>query len=469
MAEEAFDLIVIGAGPGGYVAAIRASQLGLKVACIDKRSTLGGTCLNVGCIPSKALLQSSELYHQASHEFANHGIEAKVSLKLGDMMSRKDKIVADLTKGIAFLFKKNKVTAYEASARIDSATQISLIDGKDKGQVLQTKRILIATGSESTPLAGLEIDEKDIVTSTGAIAFDKVPEHLLVIGAGVIGLELGSVWLRLGAKVTVVEYLDRILPGMDDDIAKNFQRIMQKQGMEFKLGHKVTGVTKSGKKGLIAKIEAAKGGDALEIAADKVLVAIGRRPYLQGLGLSELGIVQDKRGFISVGHDYQTNIAGIYAIGDCIPGPMLAHKAEDEGVVVAEIMVGQKPHINYDAIPGVIYTYPEVAVVGKTEAQLKEAGIDYTKGSFPLLANSRAKANSATDGMVKVLADAKTDRLLGCHIISPNAGEMVHEAVAILEFGGSAEDMARLSHAHPTYSEAIKEAALAVAGRAIHV
>ncbi len=463
-----FDLIVIGAGPGGYVAAIRAAQLGMKTACIDKRASFGGTCLNVGCIPSKALLQSSEYYHQAVHHFADHGIKVKPALDLKKMMARKDTIVGDLTKGIQFLFKKNKVTGFEGTAKITAANSVEITTGKDQGKILQAKHILIATGSESTPLAGVPIDEQQIVTSTGALEFDKVPNELAVIGAGVIGLELGSVWMRLGAKVTVIEYLERILPGMEDEIASKFQKIMAKQGMEFKLGTKVTTAKLKGKDKVELTTEPAAGGKAEVITADKVLVAIGRRPYVDGLGLDELGITRDGRGFITVDADYQTNVKGIYAIGDCITGMMLAHKAEDEGVAAVERMAGQKPHIDYNAIPGVVYTHPEVAVVGKTKAELDAAGIAYTEGTFPLLANSRAKANSETDGLVKILADKTTDRLLGCHIISPNAGEMIHEAVTILEFSGSAEDMARLCHAHPTYSEAMKEAALATAKRPIH-
>lgn len=466
--SDTYDVVVIGGGPGGYVAAIRAAQLGMKVACVEMRGTLGGTCLNVGCIPSKALLQSSEYYHEASHSFADHGIDVKPKLNLKAMLGRKEKVVGELTAGIEFLFKKNKIDYVKGRGHIDAPGKVSVTEGDDKGKVLETKNIVIATGSESTPLPGIDVDEKSIVTSTGALEFTSVPKHLVVIGGGVIGLELGSVWKRLGAEVTVVEFLDRITPTMDGEISKNFIRVLKKQGMKFKLKTKVTGAKKT-KSGVDLTMEPAAGGDAETLSCDKVLLCIGRRPYTEGLGLDELGVERDKRGVIQVDSHYKTNVDGIYAIGDCIPGAMLAHKAEDEGVVLAEILAGQKPHINYDAIPGVIYTWPEVADVGATEESLKEEGRAYNVGKFPFAANSRAKANDFKDGFVKILADAETDKVLGAHIIGPGAGELIQEIVTIIEFGGSAEDVARTCHAHPTYSEAVKEAALAVDKRAIHV
>lgn len=466
--SDRYDVVVIGGGPGGYVAAIRAAQLGLKTACVEMRGRLGGTCLNVGCIPSKALLQSSEFFHEASHSFADHGIVVKPKLDLKAMMSRKDKIVGDLTKGIEFLFKKNKVDYVIGRGHIDAPGKVSVTEGKDKGKVLETANIIIATGSESTPLPGIEVDEKTVVTSTGALDFDKVPKHLVVIGGGVIGLELGSVWSRLGAEVTVVEFMDRITPGMDGEVSKTFQRILTKQGLSFKMKTKVTGAKKT-KTGVELTMEPAAGGDPETLACDKLLLCIGRRPYTEGLGLEALGVEKDPRGVIQVDAHYKTNVDGIYAIGDCIPGAMLAHKAEDEGVVLAEILAGQKPHINYDAIPGVIYTWPEVADVGATEESLKAQGRAYKAGKFPFSANSRGRANDATDGFVKILADAETDKVLGAHIIGPGAGDLIHEIVTIMEFGGSAEDVARTCHAHPTYSEAVKEAALAVDARPIHM
>jgi dihydrolipoamide dehydrogenase len=465
---DTYDLVVIGGGPGGYVAAIRAAQLGLKVACVEMRGSLGGTCLNVGCIPSKAMLQSSEFYHEAQHSFANHGIVVSPKLDLKAMLARKSKIVGDLTKGIEFLFKKNKVDYIKGRGHIDAPGTVSVTEGDDKGKTLSTKNILIATGSESTPLPGIEVDEKSIVTSTGALEFEAVPKHLVVIGGGVIGLELGSVWKRLGADVTVIEFLDRITPTMDGEVSKNFQRILKKQGLDFKMKTKVTGAKKV-KSGVELTMEPADGGDAEKMTCDKVLLCIGRRPYTDGLGLDELGVERDKRGVIQVDAHYKTNVDGIYAIGDCIPGQMLAHKAEDEGVVVAEMLVGQKPHINYDAIPGVIYTWPEVADVGASEERLKKEGRAYKVGKFPFSANSRGKANDATEGFVKILADAETDKVLGAHIIGPGAGDIIHEIVTIIEFGGSAEDIARTCHAHPTYSEAVKEAAMAVDNRPIHM
>jgi len=466
---DSFDLVVIGAGPGGYVAAIRAAQLGMSVACVEKRASLGGTCLNIGCIPSKALLHSSEKFHDAKHFFAEHGIKvAGIELDLPAMMARKDKVVDTLTKGIAFLFKKNKIEWVTGTATIPAAGQVKVTDPKGGARTLTAKRILIATGSESMPLPGVEVDEKRIVTSTGALSLDKVPGHLVVIGAGYIGLEMGSVWARLGAKVTVVEYLDRITPGMDGEIAKQFQRVLQKQGFTFRVGAKVSSA-KASVKGVAVTVEPAAGGAAETIEADVVLLSIGRRPNTDGLGLDKLGVALDKRGFIQTDGEFQTNVPGIYAIGDVRPGPMLAHKAEDEGVVAAERMAGVKGHIDYDLIPGVVYTWPEVASVGKTEEQLKDAKAEYKVGKFPFMANSRAKATGETDGLVKILADAKTDRVLGVHIMGPDAGTVIHECTLAMEFGAAAEDIARSCHAHPTYNEAVKEAALAVDGRPIHI
>ena len=470
MSDSQYDLVVIGGGPGGYVAAIRAAQLGLKTACVEKRGALGGTCLNIGCIPSKALLNSSEKFAEANHAFAAHGIEFdSVKLNLKAMMARKDKVVDDLTKGIEFLFKKNKIDYIKGAGAIEAAGKVAVtpVDG-GKTSVLDTRNILIATGSDVTPLPGVEIDEKRIVSSTGALALAKVPKHLVVIGGGFIGLELGSVWRRLGADVTVVEFLDRILPEMDGEISKNFARTMKKQGIKLRLGAKVTGA-KTGKSGVELTVEPAKGGDTEIIACDTVLVSIGRRPYIEGLGLDKVGVEVGPRGFIKTDSHFKTTVDGIYAIGDCVPGPMLAHKSEDEGAACAEILAGQSAHINYDAIPGIVYTWPEVAAVGRTEEQLKEAGIEYRSGKFPFTATSRARVNMDTDGFVKILADAKTDRLLGAHIIGPDAGNMIHEIVLAMEFGGSAEDVARTCHGHPTLNEAVKEAALAVAGRPIHI
>lgn len=462
--SEAFDLVVIGGGPGGYVAAIRAAQLGMKVACVEMRGSLGGTCLNVGCIPSKALLNSSEKFEDASLHFAGHGIKAKVELDLKTMMAHKDKVVLDLTKGIEGLFKKNKVTYVIGKGSVKSATEV-LVDGK---QSLQTKKILIATGSDVMQLPGVTIDEKKIVSSTGALALEKVPQQMIVVGGGVIGLELGSVWRRLGAQVTVVEYMDKIGGGLDGELSKQFQRVLEKQGMVFKLGAKVTGADAKGK-GVALTVEAAQGGAKETLSADVVLVAIGRKPYTDGLGLDKAGVKLDERGRVAVDGHYETNVKGVYAIGDVIVGPMLAHKAEDEGMAVAEIMAGQKGHVYYDAIPGVIYTWPEVATVGKTEEELKKAGVEYKAGKFPFMANSRGRTVGETDGFVKILADAKTDRVLGVHIIGPDAGTLIAEAVLAMEYGGSSEDIARTCHAHPTLNEAVKEAALAVLGRAIHI
>lgn len=463
-----YDLIVIGTGPGGYVCAIRAAQLGLKVAVIEKRKTHGGTCLNVGCIPSKALLHASELYAEAKHGFANMGIDVQPKLDLGRMMAFKDEGVKGNTEGVAFLLKKNKIDAYHGTGHIVAAGKVEVTKAEGGTEMLQTKSIVIATGSDVARLPGITIDEKQVVSSTGALELKKVPSTLIVIGAGVIGLELGSVWRRLGADVTVVEYLDRILPGTDLDVAKSFQRILAKQGFKFELGSKVTAIDKSDH-GCSVTVEPSAGGEAKKLAADVVLVAIGRVPYTQDLGLAEVGVQLDAKKRVVVDHHYQTNVKGIYAIGDVIAGPMLAHKAEDEGVALAEILAGQSGHVNYDVIPGVIYTYPEVATVGKTEEELKEAGIAYAVGKFPFTANGRAKVNKTTDGFVKVIADARTDRILGVHMIGPHVGELIAEAAVLMEFGGSAEDLARTCHAHPTLSEAVKEAALAVDKRALHM
>jgi len=469
MADGPYDVVVIGGGPGGYVCAIRAAQLGLKTACVEKRGSLGGTCLNVGCIPSKALLNASEKYAEAGHGLAALGIKAgKVSLDLATMMGHKDKVVGDLTKGVAFLFKKNKIDYVKGAASLIGPGAISVTDGEGNETELAATSIVLATGSEHMDLPGVAIDEKRIVSSTGALALAKVPKRLIVVGGGYIGLELGSVWGRLGAEVQVVEFLDRIVPGMDGEIAKTFQRTLKKQGMKFHLSSKVTGA-KATKSKVALSVEPAKGGEAQALEADVVLVAIGRRPNTEGLGLDRAGVALDKAGRIQVDGRFQTNIAGIYAIGDVIAGPMLAHKAEEEGVAVAEMLAGQSGHVNYETVPGIVYTWPEVAAVGKTEEQLKEAEVAYLVGKFPFTANSRARANADTEGFVKILADAKTDRVLGAHIIGPDAGTLIHEVVLIMEFGGSAEDLARSFHGHPTLNEAVKEAALAVAGRAIHM
>jgi dihydrolipoamide dehydrogenase len=467
MAEETFDLVVIGGGPGGYVCAIKAAQLGLKVACVEKRGALGGTCLNVGCIPSKALLASSEKFEEAGHHLALHGVKVdKVALDLPTMMGRKDKVVGELTKGIEFLFKKNKVTYLKGAGALLGGGKVQVTG--EANQTVSAKSIVIATGSDSTPLPGLTIDEKKIVTSTGALALEKVPEHMVVIGGGVIGLELGSVWRRLGAKVTVIEFLDRIIPTTDGEIATQFQKILTKQGIEFRLGQKVTGAKTKGAK-IDLSVEPAKGGAAETVTADVVLVSVGRRPYTEGLGLEKAGVKLDERGRVAVDHHFQTNVPGIYAIGDVIVGPMLAHKAEEEGVALAEQLAGQKGHVNYDTCPSIVYTAPELASVGKTEEELKAAGIAYKVGKFPFSVNSRAKAAGDTDGQVKLLADAKSDRLLGAHILGPGAGTLIHECVMAMEFQGSAEDVARAFHGHPTHNEAIKEAAMAVGGKPIHM
>ena len=464
MADAPYDLVVIGAGPGGYVCAIRAAQLGMRVACVEKRATLGGTCLNIGCIPSKALLQASEKFEEAGHGLAAMGIKVSgVALDLPGMMAHKDKVVEANVKGVEFLFKKNKVEWVKGEAKVAGAGKVAV-----GGRTLDTKHIVIATGSDVATLPGIAIDEQRIVSSTGALALPQAPTTMVVIGGGYIGLEMGSVWQRLGTKVTVVEFLDRILPGMDGEVSKHMQRILAKQGMAFRLGTKVT-AAKPGKSGVELTLEPAAGGKAETLGVDIVLVAVGRRPYADGLGLKEAGVALDAKGRIVTDAHWATNVAGIHAIGDVIAGPMLAHKAEDEGVAVAELLAGQKPHVNYEAIPGVVYTWPEVASVGKTEEQLKEAGIAYRSGKFPFSANGRARAMNATEGFVKILADRETDRVLGVHILGANAGDLIAEAVLAMEFGASSEDIARTCHAHPTLNEAVKEAALAVDGRPIHM
>jgi dihydrolipoamide dehydrogenase len=464
-----YDLVVIGTGPGGYVCAVRAAQLGMKVAVVEKDATLGGTCLNVGCMPSKALLHASEMFEEAGHSFAKMGVSVPApKLDLPSMMNFKQQGIDGNVKGVEFLMKKNKIDVISGRGKVLGTGKVEVAGGDGKARTVETRNIVIATGSDIARLKGIEIDEKRIVSSTGALSLDKVPGKLLIVGAGVIGLELGSVWHRLGSQVTVVEFLDRILPGMDGEVAKQFQRILEKQGFAFKLGAKVTGVDTSGKT-LIAKVEPAAGGAAETLEADVVLVCIGRVPYTEGLGLKEAGVALDNRGRVQIDPHFATSVKGVYAIGDVVAGPMLAHKAEDEGVAVAEILAGQAGHVNYDVIPGVVYTTPEVSAVGKTEEELKQAGVAYTAGKFPFTANGRSKVNQTTEGFVKVLADAKTDRVLGVHIIGREAGEMIHEAAVLMEFGGSAEDLARTCHAHPTRSEAIKEAALAVGKRAIHM
>jgi dihydrolipoamide dehydrogenase len=464
-----YDLVVIGTGPGGYVCAVRAAQLGMKVAVVEKNATLGGTCLNVGCMPSKALLHASEMFEEAAHSFAKMGVSVPApKLDLPSMMNFKQQGIDGNVKGVEFLMKKNKIDVVNGTGKILGTGKVEVTGGDGKAQIVETRNIVIATGSDIAQLKGIAIDEKRIVSSTGALSLERVPDKLLIVGAGVIGLELGSVWHRLGAQVTVVEFLDRILPGMDGEVAKQFQRILEKQGFAFKLGAKVTGVDTSGKT-LSATVEPAAGGPAEKLEADVVLVCIGRIPYTDGLGLKEAGVALDNRGRVQIDSHFSTSLKGVYAIGDVVAGPMLAHKAEDEGVACAEILAGQAGHVNYDVIPGVVYTTPEVSSVGKTEEELKEAGVAYTAGKFPFTANGRSKVNQTTEGFVKVLADAKTDRVLGVHIVGREAGEMIHEAAVLMEFGGSAEDLARTCHAHPTRSEAIKEAALAVGKRAIHM
>ena len=461
---DSFDLIVIGSGPGGYVCAIRAAQLGLKTACVERRATLGGTCLNIGCIPSKALLQSSENFEEVRDHYADHGIMVDgVKLDLAKMHARKAEIVQANTRGVEFLFKKNKVTWLKGTGTITAPGRVT-VDGTE----YEARNIVIATGSDSIALPGIDIDEKTVVTSTGALELDKVPGKLAVIGGGVIGLELGSVWNRLGADVTVIEYLDRLVPGMDAEIAKAFERVLAKQGIKFKLATKVTGMSRAGETIKLA-VEPAKGGEASTVEADVVLVAIGRRAVTEGLGLDTVGVTRDQRGRVEVDAHYATNVPGIYAIGDVIAGPMLAHKAEDEGVAIAERLSGQAGHVNYGVIPGIVYTWPEVASVGATEDELKQRGVAYAVGKFPFTANGRARAMGSTDGFVKILADKATDKVLGAHIIGPDAGTLIAEIATAMEFGASSEDIARTCHAHPTLSEAVKEAALAVEGRAIHI
>lgn len=467
MADQ-YDLIVIGSGPGGYVCAIRAAQLGLKTAVVEKNATFGGTCLNVGCIPSKALLHASELFEDAKHAFANMGIKVGApELDLAAMMRFKDDGVDGNVKGVAFLLKKNKVDTYRGLGRILAPGKVEVTGADGVAQTLATKNIVIATGSDVAKLRGITIDEERIVSSTGALMLPTVPQRLLVVGAGVIGLELGSVWRRLGAEVIVVEFFDRIVPGIDLDVAKQFQRILQRQGMAFKLASKVTGIDSSGPR-LKASVEPVAGGEVETIEADAALIAVGRVPHTEGLGLDAVGVQLDERGRVITDPHFATNVSGIYAIGDVIAGPMLAHKAEDEGVAVAEILAGRAGHVNYDVIPNVVYTYPELASVGKSEEELKAAGIAYHVGKFPFTANGRAKVNHQTEGFVKILAAAKTDRVLGVHILGPDAGNMIAEAAVAMEFGASSEDIARTCHAHPTLSEAVKEAALAVDKRAIH-
>lgn len=461
---QSYDLIVIGAGPGGYVCAIRAAQLGMKVAVVEKRSTLGGTCLNVGCIPSKALLCASEKYHEAKDELGKMGIKVSgVKLDLPGMMGHKNAVIDSNTKGIEFLFKKNKIDWLKGAGVIKAVGQVEVA-----GTVYTTKNIVIATGSDVAVPAGITIDEKRIVSSTGALELSEVPEHLVVIGGGVIGLELGAVWMRLGSKVTVIEYMDKILATMDGELSKEMTKIMTKQGMVFKTSTKVS-KAEADKKGVILTLEPAAGGASETLKADVVLVAVGRKAYTDGLGLDAVGVARDERGRVKTDAHFQSNVAGIYAIGDVIAGPMLAHKAEDEGVVLAEMLAGQSGHIDYNLIPGVVYTWPEVASVGQTEEQLKAAGVQYKTGKFPFMANGRARAMNCTDGFVKILADAKTDRVLGCHIVGPEAGTLISEVTAVMEFGGSSEDIARTCHAHPTLEEVVKEAALAVLGRPLHI
>ncbi len=464
-----YDLIVIGSGPGGYVCAIRAAQLGLKTAVVEKWPTFGGTCLNVGCIPSKAMLNASELYEETAHKFGDMGIKVgKPSVDLAAMLKYKEKGVDGNVKGVEYLFKKNKIETFRGTGRIAAPGKVEVKATDGKTAVLETKAIVIATGSDVARLNGIDIDEKRVVSSTGALEFGSVPKKLLIVGAGIIGLELGSVWRRLGAEIMIVEFLDHILPGIDGEVGRQFHRMLQKQGLTFKLSSKVAAIDTSGK-ALKVKVEPAVGGGAAEtLEADIVLVAIGRVPYTEGLGLEAAGVKKDNRGRVVVDPHYKTNVDGIYAIGDVIAGPMLAHKAEEEGVAVAEILAGQAGHVNYDVIPNVVYTYPEIASVGKTEEELKAAGVAYNVGKFPFTANARAKVNLTTDGFVKILADAKTDRVLGVHILGPDAGNMIGEAAVAMEFGASSEDIARTCHAHPTLTEAIKEAALAVSKRAIN-
>ncbi|HWA20138.1 MAG TPA: dihydrolipoyl dehydrogenase [Devosia sp.] len=469
MADQ-FDLTVIGTGPGGYVCAIRAAQLGMKVAVVEKWPTYGGTCLNIGCIPSKALLHASELFEEAGHNFGHLGIDIPApALNLAQMMAHKDETVSQNVNGVSFLFKKNKITAFQGTGALAGKGHVQITPDKGAPVTIESRHIVIASGSVPATLPGIEIDEERIVTSTGALSLGAVPERLLVIGAGVIGLELGSVWARLGSKVTVVEFLDRILPGMDSEVARQFQRILQKQGVEFRLSTKVKAIDRQDDGSLTARLEPAAGGDMAIVDADVALVAIGRRPFTEGLGLEAAGVELDQRGRIVVGPGYGTNVENVYAIGDVIAGPMLAHKAEDEGIAVAEIIAGQHGHVNYGAMPAVVYTNPEIASVGKTEDELKAEGVDYKVGKFPFTANGRAKAMLATQGFVKILADVATDRVLGAHIIGKSASEMIEALTVLMEFSGSAEDLARTTAAHPTLSEAIREAALMCGDGAIHI
>jgi dihydrolipoamide dehydrogenase len=463
---DRYDIVILGAGPGGYVAAIRAAQLGFKTACVESRGSLGGTCLNIGCIPSKALLQSSERFAEAEHALAEHGIKiGEIALDLAAMMSRKEKVVGTLTRGVEFLFRKNKVEWLKGKGRITSPGRVLVTGAGGAAQEVEATSIIIATGSDSTPLPGIEIDETRIVSSTGALSLGRVPDRLTVIGGGYIGLELGSVWQRLGAKVTVVEILDHIVPNMDRELGTALQRTLTRSGIEFRLGAKIAGIRETGD-GLTLELE---GAEQQTLAADVVLVSVGRRPYTEGLGLEAVGVARDETGRIIVDDGFTTNIPGVYAIGDVIRGAMLAHKAEEEGIAVVERLAGQKPHIDYDAIPAVVYTWPEVASVGNTEEELMAAGIPYRTGKFPFTANPRARTNGYTEGFVKILAERDSDRVVGVHIVGPDAGTMIAEAVIAKEFGASAEDIARTCHAHPTLSETVKEAALAVAGRAIHI
>ncbi len=463
--DNNFDVIVIGAGPGGYVAAIRCAQLGLKTACVEKRETLGGTCLNVGCIPSKALLAASEKFEDAAHHMSAMGIKIKgADFDWGEMQSHKEGVVEANTKGIEFLLKKNKITHLKGVGEIVSAGKVK-VGGSDE---YVAKHIIIATGSDVISLPGIEIDEERIVSSTGALELSEVPKSMVVIGGGVIGLELGTVYRRLGSEVSVIEYLDNILPGMDEEVRKEAFKLFKKQGLNFKCSSKVVSA-KADKKGVELSVEPAAGGDAETIKADIVLMAVGRKPYTEGLGLENAGVKLDDRGRVEVDAHFESSVKGIYAIGDVIAGPMLAHKAEDEGMILAEILAGQSGHIDYNMIPGVVYTWPEIANVGQTEAQLKDAGIAYKVGKFPFMANGRARAMNAMDGFVKIIADATTDRVLGAHMIGPNVGELIQEVVTVMEFEGTAEDIARTCHAHPTLTEVVKEAALAVDNRPIHI
>jgi len=459
-----YDVVFIGAGPGGYVGAIRAAQLGFKTAVVERGSTLGGTCLNVGCIPSKALLESSEIYAQAKKDFTNHGIELdSIRLNLRQMQTRKSKIVKELTEGIRFLFKKNKIESHQGFGKVISANEILVTsDGGSTIDIKVKKAVVLATGSVPNTVPGFQVDEKNIVTSTGALTFETVPKHLVVVGAGVIGLELGSVWARLGAQVTILEYADQICPFLDAEIVKHFRRSLEKQGLKFITSAKVLGVISGGALGQILKYQDLKTQAEQSIECDKVLLSTGRKPFSEGLGLEAIGVKKDSRGFVQVDAHFETSVPGVYAIGDLVPGPMLAHKAEEEGVALAEILAGQAGHVNYDLCPSVVYTFPEVASVGATEEQLKQKGVEYRVGSFPFAANGRAKALGSTEGVVKIIADKKTDKILGGHIVGPRASELLGEIVIAMEFGGSSEDLARSFHAHPTLNEVVREAALGV-------